>query len=99
MTHKPNFFVFTGGPGVGKTTLIRHLEALGELVVAETHRAVIREQVESGGTAVPWIDPAAYADLTARRDVAIFDAMAHETAPSFCGSLQIEIEKARRSLA
>lgn len=83
MIHKPNFFVFTGGPGVGKTTLIRHLEALGERVVEETHRAVIREQVERGGTAVPWIDPAAYAELTTRRDVAIFDSMAGETARVF----------------
>lgn len=79
MIEKHNFFVFTGGPGVGKTTLLRHLEAMGERVVEETHRAVIREQVANGGTAVPWIDPAAYAAITARRDVAIFDAMAGET--------------------
>jgi predicted ATPase len=83
LIEKPNFFVFTGGPGVGKTTVIRHLQATGELVVEETHRAVIREQVESGGTAVPWIDRAAYADITARRDVAIFDAMAGETRRAF----------------
>lgn len=77
--HKPNFFVFSGGPGVGKTTVLRHMQGLGELVVEETHRAVIREQVQSGGTAVPWIDPEAYARLTAARDIAIFDGMAGET--------------------
>jgi predicted ATPase len=76
---KPNFFVFTGGPGVGKTTVIRHLQAMGERVVEETHRAVIREQMASGGAAVPWIDPAAYGRITAERDVAIFDRMAGET--------------------
>jgi predicted ATPase len=76
---KPNFFVFTGGPGVGKTTLIRHLRAAGELVVEESARAVIREQVATGGPGVPWIDPKAFCDLTARRDIAIFDAMAGET--------------------
>jgi len=53
LIYKPNFFVFTGGPGVGKTTLIRHLQRLGEQVVAETHRAVIAEQDrhESGAIA------------------------------------------------
>ena len=50
MIYKPNFFVFTGGPGVGKTTLLRHLQASGERVVEETARAVIREQVEFYGT-------------------------------------------------
>jgi predicted ATPase len=79
LIEKPNFFVFTGGPGVGKTTLLRHLQALGEIVVEETHRAVIREQVAAGGSAVPWIDRGAYARLTARRDIAIFERMAQET--------------------
>jgi predicted ATPase len=79
MIEKPNFFVFTGGPGVGKTTLIRHLQAEGELVVEESARAVIREQATSGGIGVPWLDAKAYCDLTARRDIAIFDAMASET--------------------
>jgi predicted ATPase len=83
MIEKPNFFVFTGGPGVGKTTLIRRLQAEGELVVEESARAVIREEVASGGTAVPWLDAKAYCDLTARRDIATFDAMASETCRVF----------------
>lgn len=78
---KPNFFVLTGGPGVGKTTLIRHLRAEGLLCVEETARAVIREQVRSGGNAVPWGDSQAYFEQVARRDLAIFDAMAGETRP------------------
>ena len=83
MIHKPNFFVFTGGPGVGKTTLIRHLQDKGERVVEETARAVIREQVECDGAGVPWIDPRLFGDLTAARDIAIFDQMAGETARVF----------------
>ena len=79
MIHKPNFFVFTGGPGVGKTTLIRHLEAAGELVVQESARAVIREQAASGGVGAPWIDAQTYCELTVARDVANFDRMAAET--------------------
>lgn len=81
--HKPNFFVLTGGPGVGKTTLIRHLQAMGERVVEETARAVIREQVEAGGQGVPWLDNDLYVSVCAARDTAIFDAMAGETGRVF----------------
>ena len=77
--HKPNFFVFTGGGGTGKTALIEHLRAAGELTVDENIRAVIREQVEAGGSAVPWIDPKACCDLTTARDIADFDRLADET--------------------
>ncbi|MBL8771809.1 MAG: AAA family ATPase [Phenylobacterium sp.] len=79
MIEKSNFHVFTGGGGTGKTTLIEHLRARGELVAAENIRAVIREQVAAGGQAVPWIDPAACCDLTTARDIATFDGLAHET--------------------
>jgi predicted ATPase len=83
MIEKPNFFVFTGGPGVGKTTLLRHLESLGERVVEETARAVIREQVEGGGHGVPWADSKLFCDLCAERDIAAFDALAADTGRIF----------------
>ncbi|KRB40234.1 AAA family ATPase [Phenylobacterium sp. Root700] len=72
---KPNFFLLTGGPGVGKTTLIEQLRARGERCVEETHRRVIRDEVQSGGSAVPWIDSQAYGERTAREDIAIFNSM------------------------
>ena len=83
MIEKPNFFLFTGGPGVGKTTVIRHLEALGEQVVEETHRAVIAEQAAAGSRAVPWDDYAACCELCVRRDIDKFDAVRHETGRVF----------------
>lgn len=83
MIDKPNFFVFTGGPGVGKTTLLHHLRDLGETVVEESARAVIREQVESGGGAVPWLDNQAFADRTGERDTKIFDSLERETGRIF----------------
>ena len=79
ITHKPNFFVFTGGGGTGKTALIRHLQATGELAVDENIRAVIREQARAGGPAVPWIDPKLCCDLTTARDIADFDRLEGET--------------------
>jgi len=76
---KPNFFLFTGGSGVGKTTLIEHLAGLGEICVPETHRAVIREQAALGEGGVSRDDQTAYRDLCGRRDVAIFDRLRAET--------------------
>lgn len=73
---KPNFFLLTGGPGVGKTALIEELRRRGERVVEETHRRIIREEVASGGTALPWLDETAYLARAAREDIAIFEAMA-----------------------
>lgn len=73
---KPNFFLITGGPGVGKTALIEELRLLGERCVEETHRRIIREQVQRGGTALPWLDADAYLARAAREDTAIFEAMA-----------------------
>jgi predicted ATPase len=52
---------------------------MGELVVEETHRAVIAEQAAAGSRAVPWDDFAACCELCVRRDIAKFDAMAGET--------------------
>lgn len=56
------FFVVTGGPGSGKSTLIDALEARGYARSQEAGRGVIRDQMAIGGRALPWLDPAAFAD-------------------------------------
>jgi predicted ATPase len=78
VVEKPNFFVLTGAGGTGKTALARHLAAMGELVVEENIRAVIRDQVATGGSAVPWADARACSELTTARDIADFDRLAGE---------------------
>lgn len=80
---KPNFFLLTGGPGVGKTALIEELRRRGARVVEETHRRIIREEAARGGTALPWLDTAAYLARAAREDIAIFEAMAEVEEPVF----------------
>jgi predicted ATPase len=57
------FFVITGGPGSGKTSLIDALEAGGYARSVEAGRAVIKEQVAIGGNALPWGDRALFAEL------------------------------------
>ncbi|SMH44785.1 AAA family ATPase [Azospirillum agricola] len=59
----PNrLFVLTGGPGSGKSTLIRALEQAGHACAEEAGRGVIRDQTAIGGSALPWIDPSAFAE-------------------------------------
>ena len=63
--HPPpnHFFVLTGGPGSGKTTLIEALKARGYATTEEAGRGVIREQMQSGGDGLPWIDRERFAEL------------------------------------
>lgn len=79
MILRENFHVLTGGPGVGKTAVLRELERGGELVVEENARAVIRDQVAQGGLGLPWGDNDRFVLLTMERDLAAFDARLDET--------------------
>ena len=64
-----NFFVVTGGPGSGKSTLIAALAAQGFATMPEAGRAVIRAQTAAGGSALPATDPAAFAEAMLRMDI------------------------------
>ncbi|MET2826124.1 AAA family ATPase [Mesorhizobium shangrilense] len=57
------FFVLTGGPGSGKTTLIEALRSAGFATSVEAGRGIIRDQSAIGGPALPWHDRALFAEL------------------------------------
>ncbi|MEU8267483.1 AAA family ATPase [Sphaerisporangium sp. NPDC049002] len=48
-------YIITGTPGAGKTTILRHLEALGHSVVDEAATTVIASEQARGETE-PWAD-------------------------------------------
>ncbi|WP_337187195.1 AAA family ATPase [Phenylobacterium sp.] len=77
--YKPNFFILTGGPGVGKTALLAELARRGELTVAENARAVIADEMADEGEGMPWRDNRRFCDLTTARDIADFDRLSGET--------------------
>ena len=70
--HDPNLFVLSGGPGSGKTTVLRELERAGFRYAPEVARQIIQEQVQSGGTALPWADREAYTHLMLQRSIKSF---------------------------
>lgn len=48
-----NFFILTGGPGSGKTTLIEELSRRGFFSVDEVARKIIQDEMALGGDALP----------------------------------------------
>jgi predicted ATPase len=75
----PPFYVITGGPGSGKTTLLAELARYGHLCVPEDARAIIQEQVASGGSAVPWADAPRFAELLMQRSILTWNEQAAKT--------------------
>ncbi|BBK33579.1 putative ATPase [Stella humosa] len=70
----PSFFIVTGGPGAGKTTLVEALSTAGLATAPEGGRAIIRQELASGGDALPWRDPAAFAARMMAHDRAQYRA-------------------------
>ncbi|MBB4035113.1 putative ATPase [Dysgonomonas hofstadii] len=66
---KSNFHIITGGPGVGKTTLLEELRNRGYQYIEEVARKIIKEQIAGNGDALPWANTRKYSDLMLFRSV------------------------------
>lgn len=66
--------VLTGGPGAGKTTVLRAMAARGHAVQADSARAVIAQRQAAG--LAPRPEPEAFARAILARDLAQFHAAA-----------------------
>ena len=77
------FFVLTGGPGSGKSTLIDALERSGFARSIEAGRAIIQDQVAIGGQALPWGDRLAFAELMLCREMRSHHMARAQTGPVF----------------
>jgi predicted ATPase len=64
-----NFVLITGCSGGGKSALLTELARRGFAVCEEPGRTIVREQLASGGDALPWKDAAKFAELAARRSI------------------------------
>lgn len=73
---KPELFALTGGPGAGKTTLIRALRALGETCVDESARWLIQDAARRGA---PRPADGELGRLMLARDVEAFHAASGRT--------------------
>ena len=55
------FVVISGCSGGGKSTLLSELARRGHAVVEEPGRRDVAEEMRTGGSALPWVDAAAFA--------------------------------------
>lgn len=69
---KNNFHILSGGPGVGKTTLLEELGHSGFLTIKEEARSIIKAQLKIGGKGVPWADKELYACLMLKASIGTF---------------------------
>lgn len=65
--HRKNFFVITGGPGMGKTALIEEMAKRGYTCVPEAGRHIIIHQINIKGIALPWKSPTLFGELMFRQ--------------------------------
>jgi predicted ATPase len=68
----PNLTVISGGPGSGKTTVLRELAKHGFQNAPEVARQIIQEQISAGGSALPWKNREAYTRLMLQRSIASY---------------------------
>ena len=63
------FIVLSGCSGGGKSSLLAELKRRGFVTYAEPGRDVVREQLETGGKALPWEDTERFIELTIARSL------------------------------
>jgi len=70
ITQKRNqFIVLSGCSGGGKSSLLAELSRRGFVTYSEPGRDIVREELESGGDAVPWGDLNRFLELTITRSM------------------------------
>ncbi|HFK0788605.1 TPA: AAA family ATPase [Legionella pneumophila] len=83
MTIKPNFFILTGGPGSGKTSVLTALAQKGFLTVPEVGRKIIKEQQLIAGNAIHTGDRDAFLELMLRYSLEDYQQMQQEQTAVF----------------
>jgi predicted ATPase len=67
--NKTNFYIFTGGPGAGKTTVLHELSKLNYTCISEVARAIIKSQHVTGGHALHTGDRTTYSNLMLQHSI------------------------------
>lgn len=77
------FYVLTGGPGSGKSTLIEALKRAGYAGTLEAGRSIIQDQAAIGGHALPWRDPRLFAEMMLCWEMRSYHGASQQAGPIF----------------
>jgi len=77
------FYIITGGPGSGKTSLIEALRSRGHYCTIEAGREIIQDQAKINGRALPWQDPLLFAELMLSWDIRSYRLAEASSGPVF----------------
>ncbi len=80
---KSNFFILTGGPGSGKTSVLMALKRRGFLTMPEVARDIIKEQVTIGGNAMHTGDRQAFLEKMLMHSLDDYLKIQHERTAAF----------------
>lgn len=75
---KENFFILTGGPGSGKSSVLKMLEDIGFKTASEVGRKIIKEQITAGGNITHTGDKVAFRDLMLHYSINDFNQYLNE---------------------
>jgi predicted ATPase len=93
------FVVISGCSGGGKSALLAALARRGYAVVEEPGRRIVKDELDKDGSALPWVDPAAFARRAIAMSLADLAAAGRETGWVFFDRGLIDAETALRQLA
>jgi predicted ATPase len=81
--HSKRFYIITGGPGSGKTTLIDSLGSRNFARSVEAGRGIIQDQVLIHGRALPWRAPLLFAELMLAWEMRSYHIAEQSSGPVF----------------
>ena len=75
---RKNYFILTGAPGSGKTSIIEELRKKNIFCVDEPAREILAEQRLIKGSGLPEINPQLFSDLLLSRSIMLYKSFLHK---------------------
>lgn len=89
------YYIFTGGPGSGKSTVLQALARLAYPTVPEVGRAIIQQQMQTEGDALPWLNKQRFFEAMFNQSILDYQSQTNTTPLFFDRGLLDSIGYAR----